>query len=441
MKRIKQIAVTNLFGIFNHVIPLKMNERITIIHAPNGFGKTIILRLLSELFSEKSLEELFSQSDLMLLTTPFEELRVNFDDDSSLWIVKGSGAKGNKQAITEITFHATAPQSRHQSFSLPAEVFTTSGQQWKVASSVYEEELRREFDLTIAEEYHQAGKAPQQKEPDWLREMRQAIPVRFIETQRLLNLTQPRRRVLDRRVPGNQHTATPAVKSYSDALASAINTKLAESTALSQSLDRTFPARVVNPETHHYNLIEEQLREKLTELEKKRARLTAVGLLDQGDNAAVQVSGQIDQSTKVMLSIYVEDTEKKLGIFNEIADRIELLKKIINKRFLYKSMEVSKERGFIFKALDGTMLSPTGLSSGEQHELVLFYELLFKVDRGSLILIDEPELSLHVVWQEQFLRDLQEAIGLADFDAIIATHSPDIIDGRRDLVIEMEGPN
>ncbi len=168
MKRIKQIAVTNLFGIFNHVIPLKMNERITIIHAPNGFGKTIILRLLSELFSEKSLEELFRQSDLMLLTTPFDELHVNFDDDSSLWIVKGSSGIGARQATPEITFHTTAPHSRHQSFSLPAEAFTPSGQRWTVASSLYEEELQREFDLTIAEEYHQAGKAPQQKEPGWL---------------------------------------------------------------------------------------------------------------------------------------------------------------------------------------------------------------------------------------------------------------------------------
>jgi hypothetical protein len=35
-------------------------------------------------------------------------------------------------------------------------------------------------------------------------------------------------------------------------------------------------------------------------------------------------------------------------------------------------------------------------------------ELLFRVTPGSLILIDEPELSLHVVWQEQFLKDVQQ---------------------------------
>lgn len=54
IRRIKQVSVTNLFGIFNHIIPLYMGDRITIIHGPNGFGKTIMLKLLNELFSQGS---------------------------------------------------------------------------------------------------------------------------------------------------------------------------------------------------------------------------------------------------------------------------------------------------------------------------------------------------------------------------------------------------
>jgi predicted ATP-binding protein involved in virulence len=79
------------------------------------------------------------------------------------------------------------------------------------------------------------------------------------------------------------------------------------------------------------------------------------------------------------------------------------------------------------------------LSSGEQHELVLLYELLFKVEPKSLVLIDEPELSLHVGWQVSFLKDLQEVIKLADLDILMATHSPDIIQDRWDLTVELQG--
>ena len=104
-------------------------------------------------------------------------------------------------------------------------------------------------------------------------------------------------------------------------------------------------------------------------------------------------------------------------------------------------MAISRKNGFVFTASDGTTLSPTDLSSGEQHELVLFYELLFRVDPGSLILIDEPELSLHIAWQVEFLRDLQEITQLANLDVLIATHSPEIINDRWDLTVQLEGPH
>jgi len=102
-------------------------------------------------------------------------------------------------------------------------------------------------------------------------------------------------------------------------------------------------------------------------------------------------------------------------------------------------MSISKKKGFIFETSDGQSISPADLSSGEQHELVLNYELLFKVQPNSLILIDEPELSLHVVWQQQFLKDLQEIIKLAGFDVLLATHSPEIINDRWDLTVELGG--
>ena len=52
-------------------------------------------------------------------------------------------------------------------------------------------------------------------------------------------------------------------------------------------------------------------------------------------------------------------------------------------------------------------------------------------------MIDEPELSLHVNWQERFLSDLESVIGLANFDALIATHSPYVINGRNELVVSL----
>lgn len=78
------------------------------------------------------------------------------------------------------------------------------------------------------------------------------------------------------------------------------------------------------------------------------------------------------------------------------------------------------------------------LSSGEQQEVVLLYELLFKVKAGTLVLIDEPELSLHVVWQKQFLDDLFKIIELQKINIVVATHSPQIINNHWDLTVDLE---
>ena len=124
----------------------------------------------------------------------------------------------------------------------------------------------------------------------------------------------------------------------------------------------------------------------------------------------------------------------------KVHEKIALLLKIINSRFTHKKMELSTKDGFVFIASDGRQLKPQQLSSGEQHVLVLLYQLLFTVKSDSLILIDEPELSLHVFWQQQFIRDMQDIIRLSGFDILIATHSPQIIHDRWDLAVELKDP-
>jgi predicted ATP-binding protein involved in virulence len=44
--RITQASITGLFGVFNHVIPFNLDERITIIHAPNGCSVLDLLKTI-----------------------------------------------------------------------------------------------------------------------------------------------------------------------------------------------------------------------------------------------------------------------------------------------------------------------------------------------------------------------------------------------------------
>ncbi len=441
--RIKQISVSGLFGIFDHVIPLNMDERITIIHGPNGFGKTAMLRILNSFFNSQYSE---------LRAIPFKHFGVAFDDDSSIEIIKNLDHSEEAEK-NNIVFKFYQPYSEPVDFSLkPRKIRSDRGFPIMIWDYGIEERHPpiRSLDLRTEEAVENFDNLSSLKwkldeEPDWLEQLKKNIHIRLIESQRLLNFVPNHSSRRSAETPSILST----VSAYSDELAKLMQDKFKEYGTISQSLDRTFPVRVVKQQPST-DLTDEQLRYQLNELEATRSRLIEVGLLDKDEDAEFQIQPQdIDESTKNALSVYVQDVEKKLSVFAEIASKIDLLRKIINNKFAYSYKEInfSKEKGFVVTTSYDSSLSnsktllPTDLSSGEQHELVLLYELLFKVQPNSLVLIDEPELSLHVGWQVQFLKDLQDITQLADLNILMATHSPDIIQDRWDLTVELKGPH
>jgi predicted ATP-binding protein involved in virulence len=180
----------------------------------------------------------------------------------------------------------------------------------------------------------------------------------------------------------------------------------------------------------------------------KRELLNRVGLIDSEEGnipSALDVIGSNSSARKKILKevflTYIEDSLAKLSVYKDLAEKIELFIRIINSRFLYKKINISKEIGLIFTSNQGKDIPLSGLSSGEQHELVLFFQLLFKTEKNSLLLIDEPEISLHISWQKQFINDLLDVVKLNNLDVIIATHSPDLIADKWELTVKLNGGN
>jgi hypothetical protein len=278
-----------------------------------------------------------------------------------------------------------------------------------------------------------------QKDADWLIKLRDCIPVYFIESQRLVNVSL-----------AQSLLTLPSIFACSNDLANRMQDNLTNYAKLSQSLDRTFPARVIDRQKSLDlpSLTEEQVFQKLDKLEQTRSHLVEIGLLDKDNDLDIEIHPHtIDEGVKNTLLVYIQDMEQKLSVFNEIRQKINVFRKITNSKLMdsYKQIVFDKNKGFTFTTHSNSLLTntekifPTDLSSGEQHEIVLLYELLFKVEPNTLVLIDEPEISLHVGWQVDFLKDLQEITKLVDIDILIATHSPDIIHDRWDLTVELQG--
>lgn len=81
----------------------------------------------------------------------------------------------------------------------------------------------------------------------------------------------------------------------------------------------------------------------------------------------------------------------------------------------------------IFKNLGGDTFNIEQLSTGEKTLLTKILLLEFEEIKDKVILIDEPELSLHPSWQNKILKLYENFAKENNCQIIIATHSPHII--------------
>jgi predicted ATPase len=110
---------------------------------------------------------------------------------------------------------------------------------------------------------------------------------------------------------------------------------------------------------------------------------------------------------------------------------IEQTKEIINKFFRESKKElfIDTQGEIQIKFLNGKIAKLYELSSGEKQIItmlghLIFFEERFKSETG-IFIIDEPEVSLHLAWQEIFVSSILEASPKTQF--ILATHSPAIL--------------
>ena len=438
--QISELEVVQLFGLFDHSVKFHVDERITIIHGPNGVGKTTLLKLLEAVFT--------SRFDY-LQQIEYESIHITFLNHSKLSILrrKTDGGKTPVQLVFSLMENGETMEhpiqqldARHFRRRFPLSTIEDSipnltrysPEQWLDSSTgeilSLETVLLRYSEVLPVEEFRVARNLP-----EWLNEILASISVHFIQTQRLMaTAAKPRYTPAGRR----DTSARITVEDLAGDMARRIQDVLRASGALAASLDRAFPHRLLQAKLPA-SATEENIRRHYEEQSAYRQRLMDAGLLQPEETLPLQEES-LDESERKVLWYYLADVDQKLEVYRDLLERAELFMRIINvNKFLYKRLSINKDRGFVFTNDNGKNVPLSALSSGEQHELVLAYELLFRARGKSLILIDEPELSLHVTWQHKFLDDMKEISKLADLDFLIATHSPSIVYGRTELMVEL----
>jgi len=181
-------------------------------------------------------------------------------------------------------------------------------------------------------------------------------------------------------------------------------------------------------------ILSSNLKERLEKLNKNISTLINYGIAEQNHRIVTSINKQSESLLAGILSSCEEVVEKALI---EINSHIKFVSLINKSGFPDKIMSIDSSNGFSFLSSKGTYISPEMLSSGEQHRIILIFKLLFRIKPGMLVLIDEPELSFHVIWQTSFISELKQILGNKNILTIIATHSPQIIDGKWSLTTDL----
>ncbi len=110
-------------------------------------------------------------------------------------------------------------------------------------------------------------------------------------------------------------------------------------------------------------------------------------------------------------------------------DLIDDLFQETGKKIIRKSNEIQFEQ-------DGDILTPYQLSSGEKQMLVILLTVLVQDNQHCTFFMDEPEISLHVEWQQRLI-SLIRCLN-PNVQIILTTHSPALImNGWLDAVTEV----
>lgn len=427
-----------VLGEYDHSFEFDEDNQFLIVYGPNGVGKTKFLEII---------DALSRLQGFSLSTLPFGSANLQYSDGSVLSVQREENMSSrskdsmSSESIMSITFKLQRPSKKDVNWEYEdslTEYMRRNGRYEQISDTYWQDSIDGELIHASELRARFEGRATFRGEleesiPDEMRDFIRQVPSFLIETQRLRAEQRPQRST---RAPLRGHTdprnADSRIHGQAKTIQALLTKAQTEHSRVTQQLDRTFPNRVLGAENKEMDLNPETIRARYNKQNEFRSRLGRVASVSLDTELSLP-SGELDVWALTLLNQYLDDADKKLNPFVNLLEKIELLEQIINDRLLNKSLQVTAEQGLLVNHSQSKRgIALDSLSSGEQHEIILMIDLLFNVPTGALVLIDEPEISLHVAWQLAFIPDVRKIAKLAGFRFVVATHSPQIINDQWD---------
>lgn len=424
MKLLK-LKIEALFNTFTYDLQFDSQDRYLILTGINGYGKTTILNMISSL-ANKDLYYFY--------TVPFASIDFGFEDGSVLSLSSKRVDDATSEDVPvgsgrRLLFEMKEADDKViGSFCIDAATIArVMKTNYHFSHISINNRLKEDYE---SKEFYQVMKdegllnaimqtTGQNAEQMMMR--LEAFKASYIEAERTVECRYLRPK---NTVPNLEYRDSKwyLIDHLASDFRSMLNNEYANYVKYSQTVDSDFINQAISS-----SLVYDQ-KTYDAEMEKLVARAKELELLGLISHMDVK---SYDETNAKMLTAYIVAQNEKMDFYNTLLSKIRLFSKLVEERgFINKNMSVTVKDGFRFRADGNGFIDLSLLSSGEQNEVVMLYTLVFNVGDDSMLLIDEPENSLHVLWQKKFMRTIEEVSTVKNLFVIVATHSPQIIGTR-----------
>jgi len=424
--QLASFEISGLFGDLQHKIKFPIPKEkdtgpsLVILHGRNGVGKTTILRMLDGLLRLDFNE---------FRRIPFIECSLQFDSDEILRVraLRGKVLSGIEVTLggKTVVLHPDRPGS------------ISDVEKPKV------EEFRALFFKKT-----------------------ETLIFEFIDTERLYRLQQPNEevevvedmtgisRVVRRHIAGT--VARPNPKARSREVGVSIASRVKRFIQQAQVNYRTFFSttepdlfpRIIERLTSKEQSVPqiEDLRGRVQRIHSEDAENIRFGLEpDKWDYEQMMTQlealshrrGTGRKHALTVLGSYVELLESRAAERKLVADRLMTFERLMKDFLGDKSVVIHPRIGIEIRRDNDQTLQENQLSTGEFHLLYLMVTALVTRRTGTVIAIDEPEMSMHLAWQRKLIPALLQCASRANPLFLFATHSPDVAASYPDAMVEL----
>lgn len=419
--RVRSIVLNNLHGLYSYSIDIPEDQPVFIITGPNGYGKTTILSIL---------QHLYKADFWFFYYLVFSDMTISFNDGHEFVLTKVLVTDSNSMMdagafdSSYVRVDFKEGENTVESFQVNHEYVSDLVKQSQRPFPWEEDD--REQEVVLNDQYNLQN--------DVFLQNSGRNSLLFISSLQSVFVSARRLEKKEKRdfMGGDNQSNTIEEISYS--IVSDFTKAQSEFAEISQKTDASFIGRLIDAQANECDEDENSLKSSIERVKSRIAEYRKYQLVPD-----VQLLDSIplgDRGTQV-LSLYLRDMETKMNALAPYYEKLNAFSSFVSKCVLSDKEMTLGPQGIKIFNIKGEQIRLDLLSDGEQDLIILAFYLTYFSGPHTLLLIDQPEDSLHMSWLENLLEGFIDAASVIKNQIITATHSPAFISGHWDLTYDL----